>query len=170
MISREPAWSYGRGGQAAAQKLDVAGQNNLLAHSVFLDSSSLLGLWSYAFWQEPWVAPENYALHPPLPSSLGLQATLHALFSFHARFYLLDKATSGCKCCSPSAASWWEHETIRAIKKGIQRKVTLHSSAYQFPTKTCQEQGVSIPVDTSGRSSNRKLHALSSYMHIHTLV
>lgn len=75
----------------------------------------------------------KHTSHPPLPSShLSLQATLHTvLFPVHP-IPLTDKPHTRVQTHPPamqrqqplrsSSSSWWEHETIRAIKKGMQRK------------------------------------------------
>lgn len=114
---------------------------------------------------------------PPLNYHSGQHCTL-SYFQFN-QFLLPDKPHSRVQTHPPAvqrqqplhcSSSWWEHETIRAIKKGMQRELLC------IPLPTSSPRG---PVGSQGSASQwtqrlftaiKQLHALSSYMHIHTLI
>lgn len=101
--------------------------------------------------QEQRMATGNHTWHPSLPSSQLSLNTAHSLISSSTNPSYQTNSTPGCKhthqpCKEQprSSSSWWEHETIRAIKKGMQRKLLC------IPLPTSPPRG---PVGSQGSAS-----------------
>lgn len=119
--------------------------------------------------------PQRTTLHihrfPPL-SCYSRQHHMLSYFQFMARFHLLDEPTLGCKHTHPNnganaAASLHQLRGTWNNQGNYERhaaKVAPHSSAYQFPTRTCWEHGVGIPGDTMSVYST----ACPLLLHAHT--